>query len=106
MSQPKKVDAVTVIGIALALALLIGGQWYLQQKNAVQQKAWKAEQDRLAAEEAKKIPAEAPGPGPVVNGGPVAKPAPVTASATVAGDPEPADPGNTVVKTPRLEIHF
>ncbi|HYG75234.1 MAG TPA: YidC/Oxa1 family insertase periplasmic-domain containing protein [Planctomycetota bacterium] len=56
MAEAKKFDAVTIVGLIAAVAILIGGNLYIRAQQEAQLKAWEAQQaaeaKRLAAEQA------------------------------------------------------
>lgn len=100
----KKFDPVTLIGLALAVLLFIGGQWYVTGQQRERQREWEAAQKKLA-EERKREEAANPKPPVLTNTGekppPTGngngeKPTPVAVPGPAAEVEAPAAPDITV----------
>jgi YidC/Oxa1 family membrane protein insertase len=108
MAEAKKFDPVTIIGLALALALFFGGQWWMTTKQRENQQRAQAEQAKLDEErkraEAEKPPVAPSGDGqkPVLTNGekPAPNPSPAPAEAETPAAPD------VTVKTDELTLTF
>src|SRR5438105_5053634 len=67
MAEQKKFDPVTIIGLLLAVALFMGGNFYMQAKRAQQQREVEAAQAKQD-EERKREEAAHPKPPELTNG--------------------------------------
>lgn len=109
MAQKRKFDSVQILGVALAVLLLIGGNYYLRVKYERERIAWEQAQAELQRQQALQQPPQiesavppAPSGG---NGQTPPPPAPDNPPAPEAAA-EPADAGDITVSTKELKLVF
>ncbi len=107
MAKAKKIDAVTIIGLLLAVLILVGGNYYITSKRAAELRAWQLAQDAEA--ERRRIELEKNPPPAVEKIVPNGEAQPVAPKEQqppppVQADSEPGDPGDIAVGGPQAKL--